>query len=165
MTFSIETEGKKTIATKNIGNLCKLKVVRCPEGVELNFEGEMVLEYMKTRLNTEAGKVPLARWKTKERKPIEAFSFLSGALPAGLSDMVLTGKLDRELMVNGRANISWFGCTEFPVVIPGVYTQAMIDQYCKIVSGFMRALYLEVLKPYGRTVTLTYETTTNQGGA
>ena len=155
--MTIETDGKKTTVTKTKGNLFTLKLLRVPTGVQLHFDSAILSEYFKSVCYGKEGACVLSVWKTLEGESMPFNQIETSRLPSDLTGGLCFNKPDKQLFNQGYANLSWIGCNYNPVLIQGVYTQKTIDKYCLQFTDFARKVYLNVLKPYSRQVTITYD--------
>lgn len=150
----VEQTKNETVATKPKGNLFTLTLKRVPSGIELDFESPMLVEYFKA---TQRGETyALTNWKDKEGNRMAYRNIVYSRLPSEITSEHEWRSADGQLFSSGYATFSWIGCQSFPVVIQGVYTQAQLDKYASVFTALMKNLYLKVLKPYERKVTLTY---------
>lgn len=143
-----------TIATKPTRNLFTLSLLRIPTGIELDFQSELLLEYFEGIQR--GSEYPLDHWKNQDGDPMQYKQLVFSRLPADITNEHEWRNADGQLYSNGYATFSWVGCQSYPVRIQGVYTQDQLDRYANTFINLMKNLYLKVLKPYQRKVTLTY---------
>ena len=136
--------------------LFSLQLKRVPTGIQVHFKGSLLEEYFAGAKSPD--EVTLINWKDSEGQAMKFKKLILSRLPAEITQDCDWRTADAQLFANGYPCYSWLGCSSYPVTIQGVYTQLQLDRYASSFTALMKKLYLGVLKPYDKTVTMTYST-------